>query len=289
MATQNRNYRGWTDNEENKLVEALVNMVNAGGYKADNGFKAGYLAHLEQVLKESLPESGLSGKPHIESKIKVMKKDWQVVYDMLHGSNTSGFGYDSVNKCVTADDTVWDEYLKVHGSAAKWRNKKFRHFEDLCTVFGKDRAQGNKARDFVEMEKEADIKEQTQHLDDDSDDIVASTQTPSNNDNVQSQETQTSTRNKKRKAREDPMVKGFNDAVACLERISNKISKGVEREEDLDNKRTTISSEISKMQTLTQVEKFKAIRKMGDDKLVNTFWNVQESEREIFIKWVLEE
>ncbi|KAI3749421.1 hypothetical protein L2E82_20033 [Cichorium intybus] len=182
MATQNRNYRGWTDNEENKLVEALVNMVNAGGYKADNGFKSGYLAHLEQVLKESLPESGLSGKPHIESKIKVMKKDWQVVYDILHGSNTSGFGYDSVNKCVTADDTVWDEYLKVHGSAAKWRNKKFRHFEDLCTVFGKDRAQGNKARDFVEMEKEADIEEQTQHLDDDSDDIVASTQTPSNND-----------------------------------------------------------------------------------------------------------
>ncbi|KAI3789770.1 hypothetical protein L2E82_02574 [Cichorium intybus] len=104
------------------------------------------------------------------------------------------------------------------------------------------------------MEKDADIEEQTQHLDDDSDDIVASTQTPSNNDKVQSQETQTSKRNKKRKAREDPMVKGFNDAVACLEKISNKISKGVEREEDIDNKRATISYEISKMQTLTQVE-----------------------------------
>ncbi|KAI3779084.1 hypothetical protein L2E82_08562 [Cichorium intybus] len=112
MTSQNRNYRGWTDNEENKLVEALVNMVNAGGYKADNGLKTGYLAHLEHVLKESLSESGLSGKSRIESKIKVIKKDWQVVYDMLHGSYTSGFGYDSTKKCVIADDAVWDEYLK---------------------------------------------------------------------------------------------------------------------------------------------------------------------------------
>lgn len=55
MTSQNRNYRVWTNIEENKLVEALVNMVNTGGFKADNNFKSGYLAYLEQVLKESLP------------------------------------------------------------------------------------------------------------------------------------------------------------------------------------------------------------------------------------------
>ena len=47
-----RNYRNWTITEDAKLVEALVNMVNIGGFKADNGFKSGYLQYLETALKE---------------------------------------------------------------------------------------------------------------------------------------------------------------------------------------------------------------------------------------------
>ena len=114
MTSQIRNYRPWTSNEETKLVEALVNMKNAVGFKADNGFKYGYLQHLEQALKQSLPNSCLLGKPHIESKIKTMKKDWQCVYDTVNGSNTSGFDYDPEKHCVTAEDPVWEAYLQVH-------------------------------------------------------------------------------------------------------------------------------------------------------------------------------
>ena len=88
-------------------------MTNTGLYKADNGFKSGYLQHIEQTLKVSLPNSGLLGNPHIASKIKTMKKDWQCVYDMVNGSNTSGFGYDPEKKCVTAEEPVWEAYLKV--------------------------------------------------------------------------------------------------------------------------------------------------------------------------------
>jgi len=113
MTSQIRNYRPWTSNEEAKLVEALVNMTNTGVYKADNGFKSGYLQHIEQTLKVSLPNSGLLGNPHIASKIKTKKKDWQCVYDMVNGSNTSGFGYDPEKKCVTAEEPVWEAYLKV--------------------------------------------------------------------------------------------------------------------------------------------------------------------------------
>ena len=67
-------YRNWSKIEDAKLVDALVNMVNVGGYKADNGFKSGYLQHLKQALKISLSDSNILGEPHIESKIKTMKK-----------------------------------------------------------------------------------------------------------------------------------------------------------------------------------------------------------------------
>ncbi|CAI9295719.1 unnamed protein product [Lactuca saligna] len=72
---KSRNYCNRTITEDAKLVEALVNMVNMRGFKADNGFKFGYLQHLENTLKEKIPSSSILGKPHIESRIKTMKKD----------------------------------------------------------------------------------------------------------------------------------------------------------------------------------------------------------------------
>lgn len=100
--------------EDEKLVETLLTMKNEGLYMADNGFKAGYLQHIENALKETLPNSGLLGKPHIESRLKTLRKDWQAVYDMLNGPHTSGFGFDYENNCVTTNAPgVWEDYLKV--------------------------------------------------------------------------------------------------------------------------------------------------------------------------------
>ncbi|XP_023760466.1 uncharacterized protein At2g29880 isoform X1 [Lactuca sativa] len=293
MTSQSRNYRAWTNIEETKLVEALVIMVNTGGFRADQGFKSGYLTHLEHLLKKSMPNSGILGKPHIESKIKVMKRDWQTVHDMLNSSHTSGFSYDTVKHCMIADDQVWESYLQVHKGASKWRNKTFPYYEKLCVVFGKDRVEGNTVRDLVEMEEEANIEEQTQHLGNDSNDMTSSHIPPMNVNNMQYEET-SSVRNNKRKGRVDLMVKGFNDAVTCLAdtmgKIANTINKDIEREEELDKKRCMITCEISKMESLIRSEKFKAITKIREeDERVNIFWDLQETEREDYVKWVLEE
>lgn len=88
-------------------------MVNLGKFKAENGFKPGFLNYVEEKLQVSLPNSGLKAKPHIESRIKTLKKDFAIIYDMLNGSNTSGFGYDPIKKCITAEKAVWDTYLQV--------------------------------------------------------------------------------------------------------------------------------------------------------------------------------
>ncbi|KAJ8630543.1 hypothetical protein MRB53_023866 [Persea americana] len=80
-------------------------MVNAGTHKDDNGFKLGFLGVIEAVLKQKLPGSGIKAKPHIDSRIKTMKKDFRVVYDMLNGKNCSGFGWDP-HKNVVRDTRV---------------------------------------------------------------------------------------------------------------------------------------------------------------------------------------
>ena len=74
-----------------------------------------------------------------------MKIYWQEVALLMISKN-----------CVTNDSLgLWDSYIRNHPKARKWRNKKFPHYEELCVIFGKDRAQGKRFRDAIEMENEA--------------------------------------------------------------------------------------------------------------------------------------
>ncbi|KAI9115415.1 hypothetical protein K1719_013734 [Acacia pycnantha] len=54
-----------------------------------------------------------SNSPH-HLRLKTLKRLWQTTYDIIYGPNTSGFGWDPETKLVTADDDVWEEYLKTH-------------------------------------------------------------------------------------------------------------------------------------------------------------------------------
>ncbi|KAJ0432778.1 hypothetical protein HanIR_Chr17g0862941 [Helianthus annuus] len=80
-----------------------------------------------------------------------MKKDWQALHDML---NASRFCYDKETNCVSADTAVWGSYLEKHKKAGNWKNKKLPHYDELCVIFGKNRAQGKKVKTVVKMEVE---------------------------------------------------------------------------------------------------------------------------------------
>ncbi|KAK9128576.1 hypothetical protein Syun_017373 [Stephania yunnanensis] len=111
-------------------------MVSLGVYKCDNGFKPGYLNHLEEMLRKSCPTSGIKVKPHIESKVNVLKRQWSMVNDMIMGikHGFSGFGFDSNTNMMTALDSFPD--------VKEWRRKSFPFYNGCCVIFGNDRATG---------------------------------------------------------------------------------------------------------------------------------------------------
>nr|KAJ0200969.1 hypothetical protein LSAT_V11C600299580 [Lactuca sativa] len=109
-----RNKHTWTTEEDAKLIEALLELDVSEKYGgADNGFKPSYLKVVQQLLDVSLPNSGLKVGPHIKSRMKTWKKHFNIVHEMVYGTNTSGFGWDTDKWCVTADAEVWDEYIKA--------------------------------------------------------------------------------------------------------------------------------------------------------------------------------
>ncbi|MBA0635679.1 hypothetical protein Godav_025942, partial [Gossypium davidsonii] len=60
----------------------MVDMHNVRTFNADTRFKAGYLNELEKMLEKALPHAMLKAKPNLESKIRTLKRDWVIVYDM---------------------------------------------------------------------------------------------------------------------------------------------------------------------------------------------------------------
>ncbi|MBA0871759.1 hypothetical protein Goshw_029820 [Gossypium schwendimanii] len=82
----------WVLKEDVALVVYMVDLNNVGTYNADTGFKVDYLNELERMLEKVLPHAMLKAKPNLVSRIRIFKRDWAIVYDMLSGKDNSDFG-----------------------------------------------------------------------------------------------------------------------------------------------------------------------------------------------------
>ncbi|XP_057794964.1 uncharacterized protein LOC131011181 [Salvia miltiorrhiza] len=139
--------RSWSAKEEVVLIQALKELV-ADGWKSDNGFRAGFLAKLEDALKKEFPGTDLRANPHINSKLGTWKKNYYSLSGML-GKSGSGFNLNS-NNMIDCDNELWEQICRVDNNASKMRFKSWPLYDDWKIIFGKDRATGDQAEDFME-------------------------------------------------------------------------------------------------------------------------------------------
>ncbi|PPD90199.1 hypothetical protein GOBAR_DD12862 [Gossypium barbadense] len=132
----------------------MVDLDNVGTFNADTGFKTGYLNELEKMLEKALPRAMLKAKPNIESRIRCLKREWSVVYDMLNGQNNSGFGWDEHRQLVVAEDAVWESYVKSHKEASQFRHRSFPYYNQLTAIYTRDRATGKDAQTAADVLEE---------------------------------------------------------------------------------------------------------------------------------------
>ncbi|XP_038880837.1 uncharacterized protein LOC120072528 [Benincasa hispida] len=106
-------------------------------------FRPGYLQHLERILHEKVPGCALNQNT-IECKVRSLKKQYNAVSEML---SQSGFGWNEEFKCVQVEREILDLWVRSHPNAKEMWNKSFSHYDDLSTVFGKDRVVGQSSED----------------------------------------------------------------------------------------------------------------------------------------------
>ena len=101
----------WTKEMERKLLDLLLEQVNLGR-KGDGGFRREAWSAIERRFNTELKLN--LGKENFRNKLKTWKTGYRIMKDLR---NTSGFGWNEVTQCVDAEDSVWDELLKVMSSS----------------------------------------------------------------------------------------------------------------------------------------------------------------------------
>ncbi|GMP89214.1 hypothetical protein CsSME_00040885 [Camellia sinensis var. sinensis] len=156
-SSSSRGRRVWTPKECDVLIQAMRDLFSEK-WKVDNGqFRAGFYSELEKLIILAFPGTDLRASPHIESKIKFWRRQYNLITNMLR---LSGFGWDDTNKMILVDsEQVWQNYKEP--DAKGMRNVPFPYCEDWLILFGKDRATGALAESPADMAAALEKEDQT--------------------------------------------------------------------------------------------------------------------------------
>ncbi|PON33722.1 Myb/SANT-like domain containing protein [Parasponia andersonii] len=187
------------------------------GYRCDNGsFKPGTNLIIEKALTNIFPTYGIKANPHIDSKMKVLRKQYSIVYDML---SKSGFGWNDVKKCVKVDsEEVWQSYVQHHKEAEGWKGRVFPLYENLMNIYGTDRANGQGAESLADMVEDIN---RNHVIDDMGDEEESLNQTSSTNS--------TSSSRRKRKKPSDNISEELGKLVESFDKMMEKSNEQVEK------------------------------------------------------------
>ncbi|XVF66050.1 hypothetical protein PTKIN_Ptkin10aG0002700 [Pterospermum kingtungense] len=201
----------------------------------------------------------------------------------------TGFKADSEKNMVTAEDSVWQSYLISHKDTAPFRTKRFHFFNELCEIYGKDRATGKDAQSAT------DIVEEIQNKDNDNSPDVGSADewnTQQLGDDMEmSFAPSMSSSSKKRKAHEmsdtntaEVLVRATTLLTDKMVEIGEKLSESVGTEMRLEKRAKELAAALDEIEGLTEDERDNALSKILEHPTqIVVFFSLLPSRR---LRWV---
>ncbi|XP_059635366.1 uncharacterized protein At2g29880-like [Cornus florida] len=205
--------------------------------------------------------------------MKTLKTHFDVVHDML---NASGFGYDEMKQCVVAEKTVWDAYL-----------------QELCIIFGKDRANGKEAatpNDVLEALEDEELDKEKEADNDDVENPLDDILIPLIVGNT-SKTCSKKKRKKKSQSGEEmilEMVKSSSSFIGSkMDSSSERISRAIE-DASVKDMKLKLNEELKKLSGFSMVERHRATAKLArDHDLLDIFFTIEDEEKEAWVKEVV--
>ncbi|XP_061365263.1 uncharacterized protein LOC133308635 [Gastrolobium bilobum] len=122
----------WTESMECCFVDLMVEQVNRGN-RIVNSFNEQAWTHMTEAFSTRL---GLQcDKQFLVDQYFCLMKKYDDISNLL---SHSGFAWDETLQTITADNDIWDAYIKDHPDAISYRNRFLYLFHDLCKIFGNE-------------------------------------------------------------------------------------------------------------------------------------------------------
>ncbi|KEH24039.1 putative Myb/SANT-like domain-containing protein [Medicago truncatula] len=153
-----RAYFTWNLDMERVLAEALRDQRSMG--RQTNGiWKTEAYKAAADVLSTRFNVQ-LIGE-NVKNRVKLWRRWYGIVNDIL---SQNGFGWDGTNCMITVEDeNAWNEYVKSHEEAKRFRFKIILNWNDIVDICAKDKASGIQVERAVDVDdvtsKEANVDE----------------------------------------------------------------------------------------------------------------------------------
>lgn len=99
----------WTPEMDRYFIDLMLDQVRKGNRIDDHLFSKRAWKHMTAVFNEKFKFQ--HGKDVLKNRHKTLRNLYKAIKNLL---DQKGFSWDGTRQMVTADNKVWDHYIKVH-------------------------------------------------------------------------------------------------------------------------------------------------------------------------------
>lgn len=142
----------WTPEMDRYFIDLMLEQVGKGNRFDDHLFSKRAWKHMTSLFNARFKFQ--YEKDVLKNRHKTLRNLYKAVKNLL---DQGGFSWDDKRRMVTADNNIWDDYIKVrylilsyvlcasrvftvylqvHPDARSFRIKSIPYYSDLCTIYG---------------------------------------------------------------------------------------------------------------------------------------------------------